>query len=179
MIRVLRATPVMLVVFAAILALCALAMRTGLLLDDSVQLWASAIAAGDGELPIGRIVSVYPSIPYLATTLLELLTPAAAPTPALVTALVIAILAGLWYLALRDAGFGTLATCSAVALIAFHPALLRAATAGPADAFLVAFLALFAKGLYDLRATSAAPDVMTVCSRSWHSSSARRPRWWR
>ncbi len=59
-----------------------------------MTLWASAIAAGDGEMPIGRIVAAYPTIPFLATTLLEFVTPAGTPTPVLLTAGVLALLAG-------------------------------------------------------------------------------------
>ncbi len=61
----------------------ALAVRAGLVSDDAVTLWAGAITAGDGEMPIGRIVAAYPTLPFLATTLLEFITPAGTPTPAL------------------------------------------------------------------------------------------------
>lgn len=148
--------------FAAMLALGAFAVRTGFMPDDAVTLWAGAIAAGDGEIPLGRIVAVYPSIPFLATTLLELVTPIGTPTPALLAALLLALLAGVWFLSLRDASVGLAAAVAATALIAFHPALLRAAIAGPADMFLVVFLFLFGKGLYDLRAQSTAAEVMAV-----------------
>ena len=59
-----------------------------------MTLWAGAIAAGDGEMPIGRIVAAYPTIPFLATTLLEFVTPRGTPTPALLAAGVLALLAG-------------------------------------------------------------------------------------
>jgi hypothetical protein len=148
--------------FGIVLALAAYAVRTGFMPDDAVTLWAGAVAAGEGEIPLGRIVAVYPSLPFLATTLLELLTPAGSPTPALVASLLLGLLAGVWFLALRDAGTGFAAAVAATALLAFHPALLRAVIAGPADMFLVLFLFLLGKGLYDLRAQTTAAEVMAV-----------------
>ena len=162
MTRALPAIVVAAVTFAAILALSALAARSGALADDAVMLWASAIAAGDGQVSIGRIVAAYPTLPFLATALLELMAPAGAPTPALLSALLLGLVAGLWFLALRDSGIGVAAAMTATVLVALHPAILRAAVSGPSEIFLVAFLALLAKGLYDLRTTTAAPDVMTV-----------------
>jgi hypothetical protein len=161
-IRFAPAAPVAALGFLAVLALSASAMSAGFLFDDAVTLWAGAIAAGDGEISIGRIVAAYPTIPFLATTLAEFVTPATAPTPALLAALLLGLMAGGLLLALREAGVGIVAAVAATILVALHPALLRAALAGPADMFLAAFLALFAKGLYDLRARSSAPDVMTV-----------------
>jgi hypothetical protein len=149
-------------VFTVILVLAAFAVRTGFMPDDAVTLWAGAIAASDGEIPLGRIIAAYPSIPFLATLLSELAVPAGAPVPALLSALLLALLAGAWFLALRGSGVGVLTAVVTTALIAFHPALLRAAIAGPADMFLVLFLFLFGKGLYDLRAQSTAPEVMAV-----------------
>ena len=162
MTRALPAIVVAVGIFAAILALSAVAVRTAALGDDAVMLWASAIAAGDGQISIGRIVAAYPTLPFLATTLLELMAPVGAPTPALLSASMLGLLASLWFLALRDSGIGVAAAMTATVLIALHPAVLRAAVSGPSEIFLVAFLALLAKGLYDLRETTAAPDVMTV-----------------
>ena len=158
----LRAMPVGVLAFAAMLALAAAALRTGFVPDDAVTLWAGAITAGDGEISLGRIVAVYPSIPFLATTLMEVVTPDGSPTPALVAALMFGLLAGFCLVALRDRGLGILVAFAVTVLIVLHPAFIRAAIAGPADMFLAAFLLLFAKGLYDLRAQSAAPQVMTV-----------------
>ena len=148
--------------FAAILALQEFALRAGFLPDESIMLWAGAIAAGDGEVPLGRIVAAYPTIPFLATTLMEVFAPAGTPTPALLAALVFAAIVALCFRALIQAGLGVAVALAASVLIAFHPALLRAAVAGPAHMFLAVFLLLLAKGLYDLRAQSAAPEVMTV-----------------
>jgi hypothetical protein len=148
--------------FAAMLALAAAALRVGFVSDDTVTLWAGAIAAGDGEISLGRLVSVYPSIPFLATALMEVLTPGGSPTPALVAAALMGTIASYCLVAFRARGLGIAAALVVTVLIAFHPALLRAAIAGPADMFLAAFLVLLAKGLYDLRAQSAAPEVMTV-----------------
>jgi hypothetical protein len=47
-------------------------------------------------------------------------------------------------------------------LIAFHPALVRAIVAGPADMFLAAFLLMLGLALYDLRARSGTSEVMQV-----------------
>ena len=51
---------------------------------------------------------------------------------------------------------------SVTLLIAFHPALLRAVVAGPADMFLAAFLLMLCLALYDLRARSGTSEVMDV-----------------
>jgi len=160
--RMLNAAPVAVLTFVLILMLAASALRVGFLPEDTAALWAGAITAGDGEVSIGRVVSAYPSIPYLATTAMEILTPAGTPTPALLAALILSFIAGVWFLAFRASGLGILAAGAATVLIALHPALLRAALAGPADMFFAGFLFLFGKGLYDLREQSSTPQVMTV-----------------
>jgi membrane protein XagC len=160
--RSLTAVPVAFAAFALILVIAAFALRSGFLPDDAVTLWAGAIAAGDGEMAIGRIVSVYPSIPFLATSFMELVAPAGTPTPALLAALLFALMAAVWFTALRASGLGLAVALIATVLIAFHPAVIRAAIVGPAEMFLVVFLFMLAKGLYDLRAVGAAPEVMTV-----------------
>jgi hypothetical protein len=156
------AAPVAVLSFAAILTLAAYALRSGFLPDDTVTLWASAVAAGGGQVPLGRIVAAYPTIPFLATTLLEFLLPDGTPAPALLAALLLSLIAARWLTAFRASGLGIVAALSATVLTAFHPALIRAAIAGPADMFLAVFLFMLARGLYDLRAQSAAPEVMTV-----------------
>jgi hypothetical protein len=162
MIRVLPRAFVMLVAFAAAIVISRLATKAGLLSDDAVTLWVSAIMAGDGEMPIGRILAAYPTIPFLATSALEFITPLGTPTPVLLTAGLLALLAGAWLAAFRRAGLPVFAAVAAALLLALHPALLRAAIAGPAVMFFAAFLSLLGVALYDLRARSAAPEVMAV-----------------
>jgi hypothetical protein len=164
-IRIVRIIPVALVMavaFVAVFVLSKLAATAGLVPDDAVTLWANAIAAGDGEMPIGRIVAAYPTIPFLATTLMEFVTPLGTPTPVLLTAGVLALLAGVWLVGFRHAGLSLVAAAAAALLLALHPALLRAAIAGPADMILAAFLFLLGGALYALRARSSAPEVMAV-----------------
>jgi hypothetical protein len=164
-IRIVRTIPVALVMsaaFAAVFVLSRITATAGLISDDAVTLWAGAITAGDGEMPIGRVVAAYPTIPFLATTLLEFVTPLGTPTPVLLTAGVLALLAGVWLVSFRRVGFPLVAAAMAALLLAFHPAMLRAAIAGPADMILAAFLCLLGVALYDLRARSAAPEVMAV-----------------
>jgi hypothetical protein len=84
--RVISLAAIMLIAFTAVFAVSKSATNAGLVPDDAVMLWASAITAGDGQMPIGRIVAAYPTIPFLATTLLEFVTPAGTPTPVLLTA---------------------------------------------------------------------------------------------
>jgi hypothetical protein len=153
---------VMLAAFVTVFALARLAATAGLVPDDAVTLWASAITAGDSQMPIGRIVAAYPTIPFLATTLLEFITPLGTPTPVLLTACVLALIAGMWLVSFRRAGLTLMAAAAAALLLALHPALLRAAIAGPAEMILAAFLFLFGRALYDLRARSSAPEVMAV-----------------
>jgi membrane protein XagC len=165
MTRIVRFLPiasVMLVAFVAVLVLSKVAATAGLVPDDAVTLWANAIAAGDSEMPIGRIVAAYPTIPFLATTLLEFVTPPGTPTPVLLTAGVLALLAGAWLASFRRAGLPLIAAAAAALLLALHPAMLRAAIAGPAEMILAAFLCLLGFALYDLRARSAAPEVMAA-----------------
>ena len=71
MTRVLAAAPIGLTVFVGVLALAALAVRGGLLADDAVALWAAVITAGDGGMSAGSIAAAYPTIPFLASTLVE------------------------------------------------------------------------------------------------------------
>jgi membrane protein XagC len=164
-IRIVRIVPIVLLMsaaFVAVFVLSKVAATAGLISDDAVTLWASAITAGDSEMPIGRIVAAYPTIPFLATALLEFVTPLGTPTPVLLTAGILALLAGVWLASFRRAGFPLIAAAMAALLLALHPALLRAAIAGPADMILAAFLCLLGVALYDLRARSAAPEVMAV-----------------
>ncbi len=165
MTRIVRMIPVALVMsvaFVAVFVLSRITATAGLISDDAVTLWANAITAGDSEMPIGRIVAAYPTIPFLATTLLEFVTPLGTPTPVLLTAGVLALLAGVWLASFRRAGLPLIAAAAAALLLALHPAMLRAAIAGPAEMILAAFLCLLGIALYDLRARSAAPEVMAV-----------------
>lgn len=148
MTRTLSAAPVAGLFFLALLALAGVTTRAGLVGDDSVMLWAGTIAAADGEVSIGRMVSAYPSIPFLAATLIQFLTPTGTPAPALVAALVLSAMAGVSFLAFCKAGWPIPSAAFAAGVIFGHPALLRAAMAGPADMFLAAFLLLLAKALY-------------------------------
>jgi hypothetical protein len=153
---------VMLVTFGAVLTLSSFTVTAALVPDDAVTLWANAIAAGDREMPIGRIIAAYPTIPFLATALLEFIIPLRVPTPVLLTSGVLASLAGLWLISFRRGGMPMIAAVAVTLLLALHPALLRAAVAGPADMIMAAFLSLLGGALYDLRARSSAPEVMAV-----------------
>ncbi len=55
--------------FLAALLIASLAMRGALIFGDSVALWAGAISAADGEVSVGGMVAAYPTIPFLALTL--------------------------------------------------------------------------------------------------------------
>jgi hypothetical protein len=160
--QALAAAPFVLLAIIVVLLLGGFAVRSGLMPDDSLTLWASAVTAGGGDVPIGRILAGYPTIPFLATTLLEFVLPANTPTPALLAALLLGSLAGGWFLAFRGAGLPITFAAAFALVLAFHPALLRAAVAGPADMFLVLFLAMFANALYAMRARSATAEVMAV-----------------
>jgi hypothetical protein len=160
--QALAAIPFVLLAMIVVLALGTVAVRSGLMPEDSLKLWASAVTAGDGDIPISRILAGYPTIPFFATTLLELVLPPKTPTPALLAALLLGSLAGSWFLTFRHAGLAAVAAASVALLLAFHPALLRAAVSGPAEMFLVLFLAMLANALYDLRARSGTPEVMAV-----------------
>jgi hypothetical protein len=160
--RIIPAAVIALFAFAAVLALSLFAAKLGLMPDDAVTLWAGAITARDGEMPIGRILAAYPTIPFLATMLLEFVIPAGTPAPILLAAGLVALLAISWLGAFRSAGLPLFAAVAAALLLAFHPTLLRAAIAGPAEMLLAGFLYLLGSALYDLRARSGAPEVMAV-----------------
>jgi hypothetical protein len=160
--RLLCVAAVMLSVFAAVFAVSRGATTAGLVPDDAVMLWANAITAGDREMPIGRMVAAYPTIPFLATTLLEFVTPARTPTPVLLTAAVLALFAGALFVSFRRIGLPRIAGPLMVFLIVLHPAVLRAAIAGPAEIIFSVFLFLLGSALFDLRARSGAPEVMAV-----------------
>jgi len=153
---------VMLIAFAAALAVSKIAITSGLVPDDAVTLWANAIMAGDGQMPIGRIVAAYPTIPFLATTLLEFVTPSGTPTPVLLTAGVLAMLTGSLFASLRRLGMHPFSAALVVLLIVLHPAVLRAAIAGPSEIIFTGFLLLFGGALFDLCARSGASEVMAV-----------------
>jgi membrane protein XagC len=160
--RLLPVLIVGLITFVAVAVLSRSASTLGLIPDDAVTLWANAITAGDGEMPIGRVVAAYPTLLFLATTLLEFITPAGTPAPIMLTACGLALLAWIWLAGFRRAGLPVFAAVIASLLLALHPAMLRAAVAGPAEIMLAVFLFLLADGLYALRARSSAPEVMAV-----------------
>ncbi len=146
----------------ATLALAAIAVRNGLVADDAVRLWAGASTAADGQVPIGRIVAGYPTLPFLSTTLVTWIAPQGTPAPALVAAALYALLVAFCYGAFRRAGLSRIAAIIVTPLIVLHPALLRAVIAGPADMFLAIFLLMLCLALYDLRARSGTSEVMGV-----------------
>jgi hypothetical protein len=160
--RVFAATPFAGFAFIAALMLASLAVQHGIVPDDSVRLWAGASTAGDGMVSIGHIVAAYPTIPFMATVLVALLSPDGTPAPALMAACLLGLIAGLWFASFGRAGLSWLAAATAVLLLAFHPMLLRAAVGGPADLCLALFLYLFGRALYDLRARSTTPEVMAT-----------------
>jgi hypothetical protein len=160
--RTVAAAPIASLAFLAMLMLAAIAVRHGLVADDTLRLWAGASTAADGQVPVGRIVAGYPTLPFLATTLVAWLAPAGTPAPSLVAAGVFSFITVFCFLSFRRIGLPYLVAVLATLLIAFHPALLRAIVAGPADMFLAAFLLMFSLALYDLRARSGTPEVMRV-----------------
>lgn len=160
--RAFGAVPIALLAFVAIMALAAMAVRGGIVADDTLRLWSAASAAADGQVPIGRIVAGYPTLPFLTTTFVAWLAPAGTPAPALVAAGLFAFVATFYFRSFRRAGLSYAAACIATILIALHPTLLRAVIAGPADMFLAAFLLMLCLSLYDLRARSGASEVMGV-----------------
>src|ERR1700691_447592 len=102
--RVLSAAPIGLGTFVVILLLAAFAVRLGLVADDTLRLWAGASIAADGEVPIGRIIAAYPTLPFTITTLVAWIVPADAPAPALVAAALLAVFAVSCFLLLRKVG---------------------------------------------------------------------------
>jgi hypothetical protein len=160
--RALAAAPIAALAFVAILVVAAAAVRAGFVTDDALRLWAGASTAVDGDVSIGRIVAGYPTIPFLATTLVAWLAPAGTPAPALVASGLFGLIAGLVYLAFRDAGLSRLSAGTGSFLVVLHPALLDAAIGGPADMFLAVFLLMFCRALYDLRARSGTAEVMAT-----------------
>jgi hypothetical protein len=162
MTRTLGATPIASFAFVVILVLAAGAVSHGLLTDDALRLWAGASTAADGQVPIGRIVAAYPTLPFLSTTLVAWLAPAATPAPALVAASLFALLAAFCFLSFRRAGLPIAAAGMFTGLVAFHPALLRAVVAGPSDMFLAVFLLMLCLAFFSLRARSGTSEVMAV-----------------
>lgn len=160
--RVLTASPIGIVSFIAALALASLAMKGGLIPSDTLSLWAGSIIAGDGQQSIGRIVAAYPTIPFMATSALEFFAPAGTPVPAILAAALVGLIGALWFVAFRKSGLNIAVAVLATALLAFHPALLRAAIAGPSEMLVALFMFLFGNALFDLRERCAATDVMTV-----------------
>jgi hypothetical protein len=113
--RTLATAPVASFAFVVVLALAELAVRHGLVADDTLRLWAAAGTAADGDVPIGRIVAAYPTLPFMTTTLLAWLAPPGAPAPVLAAAALLAGVAGFCFLAFRKAGFSAV-----VALVVRH-----------------------------------------------------------
>jgi hypothetical protein len=161
-IRFLASTSIGLLVFVIVLTIAALAVRSGLMADDAVMLWAGAITAGGGGMPIGVIAAAYPTIPFLASTIIELIVPAGVPGPALLAAGIVGLLASVWYLSLCAAGIALPAAVATTFLLILHPGLVWPAINGPSEVLFVFFLYLLGRGLYDLRNRGGASEVMTV-----------------
>jgi uncharacterized MnhB-related membrane protein len=117
-IRALAISPIGLLTFIVALALTAFAVRRGLVGEDAVTLWAGAIGAGGGGVPIGRIIASYPTLPFLGTTALEFITPSGTPTPALLAGGILGLLACLFFRTFRAAGLSLTAAALATLLIA-------------------------------------------------------------
>jgi hypothetical protein len=162
MTRTLVAAPIASLAFLATLVLAAVAVRNGLVADDTLRLWAGASTAADGQVPIGRIVAGYPTLPFFATTLFAWFAPAGTPAPALVAAAAFSLVVAFCFLSFLRAGFHYVVAVVATLLIAFHPALLRAVIGGPADMFLAVFLLMLCLGLFNLRARSGTTEMMAV-----------------
>src|SRR5471030_1706649 len=109
MTNALAAAPIASLAFAMVLALAAVAVRNGLIGDDALRLWAGASTAADGQVPIGRIVAAYPTLPFFTTTLVAWLAPADTPAPALVAAGLLALVTAYCFTAFRKAGLPTAA----------------------------------------------------------------------
>jgi len=161
-VRALTAAPIASFAFVGILMLTAIAVRDGLLGNDMLRLWEGAATAADGEVPFGRVVAAYPTLPFLATTLVAWVFPSGTPAPALVAAALFAAVAAVCFLSFRKAGHSLGAAAAFTMLIAFHPALLRAVIAGPGDMFLATFMLMLSFALYDLRLRSGTAEVMHV-----------------
>ncbi|WP_284422882.1 MULTISPECIES: hypothetical protein [unclassified Bradyrhizobium] len=120
------------------------------------------MTAGEGQMPIGRILAAYPTLPFLATTLLQVVTPAGTPTPVLLTGVVLALLAGGLLTSLHRIGVAAVVAPLIVVLIVLHPAVLRAAIAGPSEMIFTVFLFLLGCALFRMRARTGASEVMAV-----------------
>ncbi len=162
MIRAHPAALIALLTLGGVLALASIAINAGLISDDGVTLWASAITAADGQMTIGRILAAYPTIPFLVTALVEFISPLGTPAPILLAAGLVALLASVWLVSFRRAGLPLFAAITATVLLAFHPAILHAAIIGPSEMFLTLFLYLLSRALFNLRARNGAPEVMAV-----------------
>jgi hypothetical protein len=161
-IRALAISPIGLATFLAALALTAYAVQRGFVAEDAATLWAGTISAGGGDVPIGRIIASYPTLPFFGATVLEWITPAGTPAPALLAAGLLGSLACIIYRAFCRAGLSSAIAAAATALLVFHPAMLAACLSGAAEMFLVVCLYLFGSALFELRARTAAPEVMTA-----------------
>ncbi len=162
MTRVVAAGAIGVAVFICVLTMSAFAVRAGLVGDDAVALWATSIAAGDGGLSIGQVAAAYPTLPFLASTLIDLVTPSGTPAPALLAAAIAGGLAAAWFVSLQACGLSVPLAGAATALLVLHPGLLRAAVAGPAEILLAVFLYLTGAALFDLRVRSGVSEVMAV-----------------
>ena len=162
MTKALMGAPIAFFTFVAMLSAASLAISAGLIPNDTISLWAGAIIAGDGKFSLGHIIAAYPTIPFLATAAMQFIMPAGAPTPALLAGSLVALLAAIWFVAFCSAGLSFPVATLATALLVFHPALLQATIAGPAETLVAVFLYIFGTALFDLRARGAAPEVMLV-----------------
>jgi hypothetical protein len=160
--RALAVSPIGLAAFLAALALAAFAVRQGMVAEDAVTLWAGSISAGSGDVPIGRIIASYPTLPFFAAMALDLVTPPSTPGPALLAAGLLGLFACTLFRAFRAADLSPAVATVATFMIALHPALLTACLAGAAEMFLVVFLYMLGNALFELRARTAAPEVMTA-----------------
>ena len=160
--RYIDATPIAFFSFVAVLGFASLSISGGVIPNDTLALWSGAIVAGDGQQSIGRIVAAYPTLPFMAAAAFEALAPAGTPVPALLASALVGVLSWLWFMALRAADLRFVTAVLATLLLAFHPAILRAALAGPSEMLVALFLFMLGNALFNLRERGAAPEVMVV-----------------
>jgi hypothetical protein len=131
-IRALRFAAIVLVAFAALLAVNSWLRQHGFIAASVMRDWGEVVLYGDGKGSYREFTTTYPPIAFALGILagVPIRQISSLPPPAVTAALLAALLAATWASALRAAGYGRWWSVVLTALVCLHPFFLYLATTG-------------------------------------------------
>lgn len=136
----------------------------GFLSESTVRIWSKVILQLDGPPGFKSSESLYPPLPFFFSMVLHNLVGASGiPTPTLASSVVASLLATCIYQRITDhAQYPPMTAMLILVLVLGNPISLYAITAAPEMTFLFFGLWVLSNGLFRLRKSGSAPDMMQV-----------------